>query len=121
MGGEPVDDRLKQLIKELGDAINESISSSEAVNAHIQKMRDEGYDLYVFLDATIGVGRDGEAETVTQGQTVAKSQGNLWGGAHFRINLKVLRFLRSVGIDPTRKVKVPKRLNGKTANDDPEG
>ncbi len=116
-----MDDRLKQLIKELGDAINESISSSEAVNAHIQKMRDEGYDLYVFLDATIGVGRDGEAETVTQGQTVAKSQGNLSGGAQFRINLNDLRFLRSVGIDPTRKVKVPKRLNGKTANDDPEG
>ena len=115
-----MDDRLKQLIKELGDAINESISSSEAVNAQIQKMRDEGYDLYVFLDATIGVGRDGEAETVTQGQTVAKSQGNLSAEVQFRINLNDLRFLRSVGIDPTRKVKVPKRLNGKTANDEPE-
>lgn len=115
-----MDDRLRQLIKELGDVINESISSSEAVNAQIQKMRDEGYDLYVFLDATIGVGRDGESETVTQGSTVAKSQGNLSGEAQFRINLNDLRFLRSVGIDPTRKVKSPKRLNGTTAGDDQE-
>ena len=70
---------------------------------------------------SIGVGRDGEAETVTQGQTVAKSEGNLSGGAQFRINLNDLRFLRSVGIDPTRKVKAPKRLNGKTTSDEPEG
>ncbi len=114
-----MDDRLKQFLKELGDAINESISSSETVNAQIQKIRDEGYDLYVFLDATIGLGRDGESTTITQGQTVAQSKGNLSNESQFRINVNDLVFLRSVGIDPTRKVKAQKRLDGKKPGDDP--
>ena len=45
-----------------GTAINESISSSEHVNQHIQRIRDEGYNLYVVLDATIGLNRTGEDE-----------------------------------------------------------
>lgn len=113
-----MDDRLKELLKELGDTINESISNSASVNDQIQKIRDEGYDLYVFLDATIGLGRDGENATVTHGQTVAHSRGNLSEEAQFRINVNDLVFLRSVGIDPTRKVRIPKRLDGKRSGDD---
>ena len=117
-----MDDRLKQLLKELGECINESISSSDEVNDQIQKIRDEGYDLYVFLDATIGLGRDGEHTTVTHGQTVAHASGNVSQEVQFRINVNDLGFLRSVGIDPTRKVKVPKRLgDGRgTGDDEPE-
>src|SRR5207244_10658767 len=50
-----VDEKIKQLLRELGTAINESISGSDDVNKQIQKIRDEGYNLYVVLDATIGV------------------------------------------------------------------
>ncbi|MEA2462259.1 MAG: hypothetical protein QOJ98_6, partial [Acidobacteriota bacterium] len=46
-----MDDKIKQLLQDLGTAINESISGSEDVNRHIQQIRDEGYDLYVVLDA----------------------------------------------------------------------
>ena len=42
-----MDEKIRQLLAELGTAINESISSSEDVNEHIQRIRDEGYDLYV--------------------------------------------------------------------------
>ncbi len=106
-----MDDRLKQLLKELGDAINNSISSSEAVNQHIQKIRDEGYDIYVVLDATIGIGRNDEdadespspsedpAEVMQQRLAIPGAE------VQFRINVNDLAFLRSVGIDPTRKVK----------------
>ena len=55
-----MDDRIKQLLKELGDAINESISESTDVNDRIQRIRDEGYNLYVVLDATIGLNKDDE-------------------------------------------------------------
>jgi hypothetical protein len=113
-----LDDRLKELLKELSDSINESISNSASVNDQIQKIRDEGYDLYVFLDATIGLGRDGEQTTVTHGQTVAHARGNVSEEAQFRINVNDLVFLRSVGIDPTRKVKIPKRLDGRKSGDD---
>ena len=57
-----MDDKIKQLLQELGTAINESISGSDDVNQHIQRIRDEGYDLYVVLDATIGLNKQ-EAET----------------------------------------------------------
>jgi hypothetical protein len=114
-----VDDKIKQLLEELGNAINESISASLEVNERIQKIRDEGYNLYVVLDATIGLDRDaddadeGESREVRNQLALQPSS----GGAQFRINVDDLSFLRSVGIDPTRKVKVPKRLEGRTTGD----
>ncbi|HEV3484236.1 MAG TPA: hypothetical protein VG106_02440, partial [Vicinamibacterales bacterium] len=61
--GELVDDKIKQLLQDLGTAINESISGSEDVNRHIQKIRDEGYDLYVVLDATIGLNKQDDSDS----------------------------------------------------------
>lgn len=109
-----MDDKLKQLLRELGTAINESISSSEDVNRYIQRIRDEGYNLYVVLDATIGLGRNDEDEsgdvfTGTERVAIPKGAENV----QFRINVNDLGFLRSVGIDPTRKVRSAKRAEGK--------
>jgi hypothetical protein len=99
-----VDDRIKQLLQELGTAINESISGSEDVNRHIQRIRDEGYDLYVVLDATIGLNKqDSEAE----GEEVAVVRSPK--EVQFRINVNDLAMLRALGIDPTRKVKAARR------------
>lgn len=110
-----MDEKIKQLLRELGNAINASISASPDVNQHIQRIRDEGYNLYVVLDATIGLGKNGEAE---KGADPAKPIP--LSDASFRININDLGFLRSIGIDPTRKVKVPKRLEGKTGDPDSE-
>ena len=111
-----MDDRIKQLLKELGDAINESISESADVNDRIQRIRDEGYNLYVVLDATIGLNKDDEpteesAPAPERSLALAKSSRN---DAQFRIDISDLGFLRSIGIDPTRKVKSQKRLEGRT-------
>lgn len=108
-----MDEKIKQLLRELGNAINESISASPHVNQHIQKIRDEGYNLYVVLDATIGLGKNG-------GEGDKKQVSVTNGDATFRININDLGFLRSIGIDPTRKVRTPKRLEGKTAGDPDE-
>ena len=104
-----MDDKIKQLLKELGNAINDSISGSNSVNEHIQKIRDEGYNLYVVLDATIGLGKNDDSGTPSE---VTKHVALTAGDIQFRINVNDLAFLRAVGIDPTRKVKVPKRLDG---------
>lgn len=108
-----MDDKIKELLRELGTSINESISASEEVNAHIQKIRDEGYDLYVVLDATISLNRQGEdvepiehslIEQTTAEPTqamVVKSNKEV----QFRIDINDLSLLRSLGIDPTRKVR----------------
>jgi len=99
-----VDDKIRQLLQELGTAINESISGSEDVNRHIQKIRDEGYDLYVVLDATIGLNKqepDGDEEAVVPAEPPKEVQ--------FRINVNDLALLRGIGIDPTRKVRGARR------------
>src|SRR5713226_7739009 len=102
-----VDDKIKQLLRELGNAINESISGSDDVNQHIQKIRDEGYNLYVVLDATIGLNRtDDEAETTTEVAPARVDEKNV----RFRININDLALLRSLGIDPTRKVRATRRV-----------
>jgi hypothetical protein len=108
-GEEHVDDRIKQLLRELGTAINESISGSDDVNRHIQKIRDEGYDLYVVLDATIGLNKqDGEEPAVpaTGAEIVVRKDKEV----QFRINVNDLALLRNLGIDPTRKVRAPRRI-----------
>jgi hypothetical protein len=113
-----LDEKIKQLLKELGNAINESISGSTHVNERIQKIRDEGYNLYVVLDATIGLGRDDEESDPELKNELALHPREI----QFRINVPDLAFLRSVGIDPTRKVKATKRLEGRisTTTEDAE-
>jgi hypothetical protein len=101
-----VDDKIKQLLQDLGTAINESISGSDDVNQHIQRIRDEGYDLYVVLDATIGLNKqDGDSADVDAPAPATPSR-----EVQFRINVNDLSMLRSLGIDPTRKVKSARRV-----------
>jgi hypothetical protein len=103
-------DHLREMLKELGQAINESISGSGRVHDSIQRIRDEGYNLYMVLDAKVGVNRRETRSTRASRRSLpAEPEPNVSAGetrAAFRINLKDLRFLRSLGIDPTRKVRV---------------
>ena len=99
-----MDDKIRQLLQELGTAINESISGSEDVNRHIQRIRDEGYDLYVVLDATIGLNKQ---EPDTDEEVVPAEPPK---EVQFRINVNDLAMLRALGIDPTRKVKGARRV-----------
>ena len=102
-----MDDKIKQLLQDLGIAINESISGSDDVNRHIQKIRDEGYDLYVVLDATIGLNKQDpdtdESEDVVPAEPAIRE-------VQFRINVNDLAMLRALGIDPTRKVRGARRV-----------
>ena len=112
-----MDEKIKQLLKDLGQAINESISGSEDVNDHIQRIKAEGYNLYVVLDATIGLGRDDESPEETPA-SAGTEVATIRRDVQFRIDVNDLSFLRSVGIDPTRKVKVQRRLEAKTPDSD---
>jgi hypothetical protein len=113
-----VDDKIKQLLRDLGTAINESISGSDDVNQQIQRIRDEGYNLYVVLDATIGLNRnDGEEDNDLPETTTElalrddpQPQRDEVREVQFRINVNDLGLLRSLGIDPTRKVKTSRRV-----------
>ena len=114
-----LNDHLREMLKELGQAINESISGSGRVHESIQRIRDEGYNLYMVLDAKVGVNkrepRSGrkrlKGSTTTPVASVGKDSGETLERAAFRINVKDLRILKSLGIDPTRKVRTRRRTS----------
>ena len=58
-----MEDRLKNLMQELGNAINESLSDSERIAEAIGEIKRAGYDVFLVLEATIGFNkRDEETE-----------------------------------------------------------
>jgi hypothetical protein len=52
-----LDDHLKRLLRELGHAINDTVSESERITEAISGVRAAGYDIVLKLDATIGLAR----------------------------------------------------------------
>jgi hypothetical protein len=77
-----VEEKLKVLMQELGNAINESLSDSDRIAAAIGEIRRAGYDVFLVLEATIGFNKrdeDEEAEaadveTESPGEPVAKRE-----------------------------------------------
>ena len=56
-----LDEQLKQLMKEMGDAINESLSESERIGEVIGNIKHAGYDVFLVVEATIGFNRREES------------------------------------------------------------
>jgi hypothetical protein len=52
-----LDDHLKRLLRELGHAINDTVSESDRITEAIAGVRAAGYDIVLKLDATIGLAR----------------------------------------------------------------
>lgn len=61
-----LDDHLKQLLRELGHAINDTVSESGRISEAISDVRSAGFDIVLKLDATIGLARrDGDDTKIT--------------------------------------------------------
>src|SRR5206468_11428685 len=58
-----LDDNLKQLMKELGAAINDALSDSEEISEAIQNVRNAGYDVFLVLEATIGFNKRSKTDS----------------------------------------------------------
>jgi hypothetical protein len=76
-----IDDNLKILIKELGDAINGALAQSAEINDAIQNVKNAGYDVVLALEATIGFNKkspqdneSSELETTEEGKLKVTSQ-----------------------------------------------
>lgn len=52
-----LDDKMKALLRELGHAINDTVSDSERIAEAISGVRAAGFDIVLKLDATIGLAR----------------------------------------------------------------
>jgi hypothetical protein len=64
-----LDDNLKNLLRELGHAINDTVSESERITGAIAGVRAHGYDIVLKLDATIGLAKRDAASGETTALT----------------------------------------------------
>lgn len=90
---EPLDDNLKQLMKELGAAINDTLSNSDRISDAIAKIRSSGYDVFLVLEATIGFNRRHETAAEESTETVGFD-----GEAELNITSQDVKFLKSLKI-----------------------
>ncbi len=105
-----LDEKTRAALRELGKALNEAVSSSEEVHAILARLREEGHEPYLVLDATVAIekrGRRAQAAlpSIRRGGQARREDSE---GASFKIDVKDLHFLRSVGIDPTRAARAPR-------------
>lgn len=77
--GQDLEDRLKELMQELGNAINESLSDSDRIAAAIGEIKRAGYDVFLVLEATIGFNKreesaeeDSDVDAETEQQPTSK-------------------------------------------------
>jgi hypothetical protein len=91
--GGRVDQQLKQLMKELGEAINESLSDSEAIAEVVSRIKEGGYDIFLVLEATIGVSKQGEKPSDKTSLVTTLST-----NPEFKISDQDLKFLKSLRI-----------------------
>ena len=88
-----MDQQLKNLMKELGEAINESLADSEQIADVVTRIKDGGYDIFLVLEATIGVSRPGEktSDRTSMVTTLASNP-------DLKVSEQDLKFLKSLRI-----------------------
>ncbi len=82
--------RLKQLIEELGAAMNDSVFESEPVAEAIARIKGEGYDVFLMLNAMVAI-RNPAAEPA--GLPLRKDT-----AVELRCNAEDKKFLKSMHI-----------------------
>ena len=89
-----MDQELENLMRQLGEAINDSISASGQVAEVIDRVKTNGYDIFVVLEATVGFNRRDERTPATVPSSSAEPE--------LRFSLQDARFLKSlrISIDP---------------------
>ena len=93
-----LDDNLKQLMKELGTAINDTLSNSDRISDAITRIRSAGYDVFLVLEATIGFNKRQEqtSDELDDSQEPA-------GEARLDITTQDVKFLKSLKISIDEK------------------
>ena len=88
-----LDDNLKQLMNDLSGTIKKALSDSPEINEAIQGIKHAGYDVFLVLEATIGLNHrlDGEdsrdASEYLRGDEV-----------QLKMNAQDMKFLKSLKI-----------------------
>ena len=81
--------KVKNLIQKLGEAIHESVSESEDIAGVVKNIREQGFDVLLMLEATIGL-NEVEADTEEPSETLSEEA----DGPFTRNDLTFLKSLR---------------------------
>ncbi|HEX7360097.1 MAG TPA: hypothetical protein VF283_06375 [Bryobacteraceae bacterium] len=94
-----MDEKLKELMQELGNAINESLSDSDRIAGAIGEIKRAGYDVFLVLEATIGFNKRDESEG-DEGEGSERGEPPLQRDANGKIQLtsQDQKFLRALKI-----------------------
>lgn len=83
------------MVSRLEEALASAIAESGDASDALEGLREEGYSLYLLV-------REGEDEEAVVGRPQV---GRRAAEPEFRIDGRDLRFLKSIGIDPTRRLR----------------
>jgi hypothetical protein len=86
---------MKQRMKELGEAINETLANSDQIAEVISRIKAEGYDVFLVLEATVGFSQAGNEATASDVDDEPSLQ---LTAPELRVTLNDRRFLKSLRI-----------------------
>ena len=91
-------------MKELGEAINESLSEAEPIAEVIGKIKGEGYDVFLVLEATVGFNRTEDEHPKPE---LVRSNKAPALAPELKVNAQDLRFLKSlrISLEETQNLK----------------
>lgn len=85
---------MNKRMKELGDAINETLANSDLIADVIARIKAEGYDVFLVLEATVGFNKKDEEGAETEGDETVEST----TPPELKVTAQDLRFLKSLRI-----------------------
>ncbi|HEY4595760.1 MAG TPA: hypothetical protein VIJ02_05115 [Thermoanaerobaculia bacterium] len=87
------------MLRELRRALSEAISESSEINRTLRKIREEGYSLYLLVYCKREIEDPEAVPLLTAPRWPSSSEPT------FQIDIRDLSFLKSIGIDPTRRLR----------------
>ncbi len=75
IGEVALNQQVKDLIQKLGEAIHESVSDSEQISGVVREIREQGFDVLLMLEATIGLNEVDESAEAEAGDGNEAAEG----------------------------------------------
>ena len=99
-GSNSVEEPLKHLMQELGNAINDSLSESDRIAEAIGEIKRAGYDVFLVLEATIGFNRrdDSSADEEPEIEVTEEPRRGFEATGKIKFTTQDHRFLRALKI-----------------------
>ena len=97
-----MEERLKILMQDLGNAINESLSDSERIAEAIGEIKRAGYDVFLVLEATIGFNK--RDEDASDDEELTHEPREVGASGKVRFTTQDQRFLKALRITVDEEV-----------------